>query len=66
MGWRDDPMTEKQMGKIYAMQCASKGFVPKFKGETKGDAYDFINKYLKLWHERKEMEVANEQNKPHN
>ena len=49
--WRNDPITEKQMELIKDMIEFSAYPVPMFKGTTKGEASDFIDKYGKLAHE---------------
>ena len=54
MSWRDEPMTEKQREWILEMQEHSEHPLPPFKGITKGEASDYINKnialaYTSLW-----------------
>ena len=51
MSWRDDEITEKQKECIEAMQEFSAYPLPLFKGTTKGEAADYIDKYGKLAHE---------------
>ena len=51
MGWRDDPITEKQKECIQDMIEFSDYPLPKFIGTTKGEASDYIDKYGKLAHE---------------
>jgi len=49
MGWRDDPMTEKQEKMIADMEetaCMNGAFIPPFTGQTKGEACDYIGNYL--------------------
>ena len=49
MGWRDDPMTEKQEKMIADMEetsCMNGAFIPPFTGRTKGEACDYIGNYL--------------------
>lgn len=49
MGWRDDPMTEKQEKMIAEMEetaCMNGAFIPPFTGRTKGEACDYIGNYL--------------------
>ena len=51
MGWRDDPITEKQMEYIQDMMEFTAYPIPNFTGKTKGEAADYIDKYGKLAHE---------------
>lgn len=51
MGWRDDPITDKQKMLIEDMMEFSAYPLPKFTGSTKGEAADYIDKYRKLAHE---------------
>lgn len=50
--WRNDKATEKQRNYIIKMQEFSPYPLPAFKGETKGEAYDYIQKYYGESHER--------------
>lgn len=50
--WRSDPATEKQIAYIEEMQEFSEIPLPIFTGKTKGDAADYIDKYIKIAHER--------------
>ena len=49
--WRDDPATEKQLAYILEMNEFSPYPLPEFKGTTKGEACDYINKYTRKAHE---------------
>ena len=49
--WRNDSVTEKQLAYIDEMNEFSPYPLPEFKGKTKGEAADYINKYSKLAHE---------------
>ncbi len=49
--WRNDAVTEKQMNHIIEMSEHSEYPLPTFNGKTKGEAYDYIQKYSKLAHE---------------
>ncbi len=49
--WRDDPATEKQLNYIIEMREFSPYNLPEFNGKTKGEAFEYINKYSKLAHE---------------
>ena len=51
MSWRDDPATEKQLAYIQEMQEFSEFPLPSFEGKTKGEASDYINKYIEQAHE---------------
>ncbi len=51
MGWRDDPITDKQKMLIEDMMEFSDYPLPRFTGTTKGEASDYIDKYGKLAHE---------------
>ena len=51
MSWRDDPASEKQLKFIEAIQENSEYNPPPFKGKTKGEASDWIDKHAKLAHE---------------
>ena len=48
--WRNDPITEKQKQYIAEMQEFSEFPLPPFTGTTKGEASDYINKYIKQAH----------------
>lgn len=50
--WRSDPATEKQIAYIEEMQEFSEIPLPLFTGKTKGDAADYIDKYIKIAHQR--------------
>lgn len=50
-GWRDEPATEKQKNLIAEMHEFSLFPLPLFTGKTKGEAADYIDKYIKLAHE---------------
>ena len=50
--WRADPITEKQKAYILEMQEFSEFPLPLFTGKTKGEAANYINKYIKIAHER--------------
>ena len=49
--WRNDPITVKQKECIKEMQEFSHYPLPKFKGKTKGEASDYIDKWSELAHE---------------
>ena len=49
--WRDDNVTDKQIAYINEMREFSDYPLPLFTGKTKGEAYDYINKYSELAHE---------------
>ena len=49
--WRKDPVTKKQKKCINAMREYSAYPLPPFKGTTKGEASDYIDKYGKRAHE---------------
>lgn len=51
MSWRDDEITEKQKQLIEEMQEFSDYQLPEFKGTTKGEASDYIDKWNRLAHE---------------
>lgn len=51
MGWRNEPITEKQKQCIADMQEFSAYPLPKFEGMTKGEASDYIDKWGKLAYE---------------
>lgn len=48
MSWRNDPVTDKQLQLINDMFEFSDYPLPLFEGKTKGEASDYINKYVKL------------------
>ena len=50
--WRLDPATEKQKAYIAEMQEFSEYPLPLFAGKTKGEAMEYIAKYIKIAHER--------------
>lgn len=49
--WRNDPITEKQQQLIDDMQEFSEYPLPKFSGTTKGEACDYIDKWIGKSHE---------------
>ena len=49
--WRLKEPTEKQLQHIQEMQEFSEFPLPPFKGHTRGEAADYINKYSKQAHE---------------
>ena len=49
--WRDFEITEKQKQFIEELQEFSDYPLPEFKGTTKGEASDYIEKWGKLAHE---------------
>ena len=49
--WREDPATDKQIAYICEMQEFSPYPLPKFEGRTKGEAADYIDKWVKMAHE---------------
>lgn len=49
--WRDDPVTEKQLNLIIEMNEFSEWPLPAFTGTTKGEACDYINKWIGKSHE---------------
>ncbi len=49
--WREDKITDKQKKMIKDMNEFSPYPLPEFKGTTKGEASDYIDKYIKLAHE---------------
>ncbi len=51
MNWRDKEITEKQKRCIMAMIEFSQYPLPAFKGKTRGEASNYINKYNKIAHE---------------
>ena len=51
MGWREENATEKQLKMISDMNDFSEYQLPKFTGTTKGEASDYINRYIGLSHE---------------
>lgn len=50
--WRSDPVTEKQKAYIAEMREFSEVLLPPFAGKTKGEAADYIDRYIKTAHER--------------
>lgn len=51
MIWRDKEPTQKQLDLIAEMREFSEYPLPLFTGSTRGDAYDYIQKYGELSHE---------------
>jgi len=51
MSWRDDPATEKQLETIRNMHEFSEWPLPKFTGKTKGEAADYIDRWIAKAHE---------------
>lgn len=51
MNWRDKEPTEKQLKEIEYIQEFSDYNPPLFKGTTRGEASDYIDKHGKLAHE---------------
>ena len=49
--WRDKDVTEKQKQYILEMNEFSEYPLPAFKGTTRGEASDYIDKWSKLAHE---------------
>lgn len=49
--WRNDKVTEKQLAYIMEMHEFSFYPLPAFRGTTKGEASDYIDKYSKLAHD---------------
>ena len=49
--WRDEEITENQKRYIEEMNEFSEYPLPVFKGTTKGEASDYIDKWSKLAHE---------------
>ena len=50
MSWRNDPITEKQKSLISDMIEFSEYPLPTFTGKTKGEASDYIDKYIAISH----------------
>lgn len=51
--WKNDPITEKQnqmIARIEEDAMMNNAFIPPFDGKTKGDACDYINKYIHASH----------------
>lgn len=48
--WRNDQPTEKQMKLIFEMHEMADHPLPRFEGKTKGEASDYIDKYIKDAH----------------
>ena len=44
--WRDDPVTEKQMNMIEDIYDHCEWPIPAFKGTTKGEASDYIDRWI--------------------
>jgi len=51
--WRDLPPTKKQLTCIFNLYRYNK-WVPEFKGDTRGEASDFIARHLAIINEKKE------------
>lgn len=51
MSWRDDPITDKQLELIRNMDDFSEWPLPPFTGTTKGEASDYIDKWIGKAHE---------------
>lgn len=51
MNWRLEPLTKKQKELIEAMQDFSCFPIPRFTGETRGEASDYIARYGQQAHE---------------
>ena len=51
MSWREEPATEKQLQCIQDMQELSEYPLPEFTGSTKGEASDYISKYIARSHD---------------
>lgn len=51
MSWRNENATEKQLKVISDMNDFSEHNIPEFTGTTKGEASDYINKYMRMSHE---------------
>lgn len=51
MSWRDDPVTDKQLEMIRNMDDFSEWPLPPFTGTTKGEASDYIDKWIGKAHE---------------
>ena len=51
MSWRDDPITEKQRKLIMEIYDFCDWPLPAFTGTTKGEASDFIDKWIGKAHE---------------
>lgn len=51
MNWRDKPATEKQIKLINEMNEFSEFELPKFTGTTRGEASDYIDRWLATSHE---------------
>lgn len=51
ISWRDKEPTEKQLSLIEEMEEYSDFPLPPFKGRTRGEAYDWIQKNWKAAHE---------------
>jgi hypothetical protein len=51
MDWREKEITEKQKNYIMEMTEFSEYPLPPFKGKTRGEASNYINKYNKIAHE---------------
>lgn len=48
--WKNDPCTAKQLAYIQEMQEFSPFPLPAFKGTTKGEASEYIDKHSKIAH----------------
>ncbi len=51
MSWRDDPATEKQLEMIRDIREFSDWPLPPFTGRTKGEASDYIDRWIGKAHE---------------
>lgn len=51
MSWRDDPATEKQLEMIRDIREFSDWPLPLFTGKTKGEASDYIDRWIGKAHE---------------
>ena len=51
MSWREDPATDKQLKLISEMCEFSERPIPAFEGNTKGEASDYIDKWIGRSHE---------------
>lgn len=51
MSWRDDPATEKQLEMIGDIRESSDWPLPLFTGKTKGEASDYIDRWIGKAHE---------------
>lgn len=49
--WKNDPVTDRQLAYIMDMQEFSEFQLPPFTGTTKGEASDYISKWVGIAHE---------------